>query len=475
MSKLSAGHTIGNIFGKVTDIIIKRIDNYFDNKTIMDSIVEKIDNALDCNEKSRNEIKIKLEDLSAIWLKYNNTFTSNNEEQQKKQKRVENVAAAALNNTNSDNATINTVSNNENNNQNEDMNKPAEITQKDSSSYELSAEANNFYTDCIEPYRTILETRNVLGKIKALVEIVDRHGNCPSLVVMKDFRDEESDDLLSIAGLLARVTAKNHIFRVVRIALRLLKDEYKLPDAFIPNVIVAALGHDIGKFPEYRKDDTYSKLDHPVISAKVVATVIPQTEITWITAVLEAIRAHHSNMNNNNDMVLILLKDADGRAREEGVTKQSPALKSKPLKEWFDVGEFLGMVRPHINVTQTNNRWGAFSHDGVVYVNPEFMFQLANEYAIKKEIINIQLIQRKNLEKVVKDVVKILYDSKKLTPDMKENWHYRRYSIETQMGKKVANINLIPIVESNFANVDEIERIKDSISDNIVKVEAKTK
>ncbi|MDI9559708.1 MAG: hypothetical protein QM235_02340, partial [Pseudomonadota bacterium] len=61
------------------------------------------------------------------------------------------------------------------------------------------------------------------------------------------------------------------------------------------------------------------------------------------------------------------------------------------------------------------------------------------------------------------------------TPDMKENWHYRRYSIETQMGKKVANINLIPIVESNFANVDEIERIKDSISDNIVKVEAKTK
>jgi hypothetical protein len=43
------------------------------------------------------------------------------------------------------------------------------------------------------------------------------------------------------------------------------------------------------------------------------------------------------------------------------------------------------------------------------------------------------------------------------------------------MGKKVANINLIPIVESNFANVDEIERIKDSISDNIVKVEAKTK
>ncbi|HOS59001.1 MAG TPA: HD domain-containing protein [Syntrophorhabdaceae bacterium] len=475
MSKLSAGHTIGNIFGKVTDIIIKRIDNYFDNKTIMDSIVEKIDNALDCNEKSRNEIKIKLEDLSAIWLKYNNTFTSNNEEQQKKQKRVENVAAAALNNTNSDNATINTVSNNENNNQNEDMNKPAEITQKDSSSYELSAEANNFYTDCIEPYRTILETRNVLGKIKALVEIVDRHGNCPSLVVMKDFRDEESDDLLSIAGLLARVTAKNHIFRVVRIALRLLKDEYKLPDAFIPNVIVAALGHDIGKFPEYRKDDTYSKLDHPVISAKVVATVIPQTEITWITPVLEAIRAHHSNINNNNDMVLILLKDADGRAREEEVTKQSPALKSKPLKEWFDVGEFLGMVRPHINVTQTNNRWGAFSHDGVVYVNPEFMFQLANEYAIKKEIINIQLIQRKNLEKVVKDVVKILYDSKKLTPDMKENWHYRRYSIETQMGKKVANINLIPIVESNFANVDEIERIKDSISDNIVKVEAKTK
>ena len=103
----------------------------------------------------------------------------------------------------------------------------------------------------------MLENRNVLDKVNNLVEIIDRYGDCPSLVISKDFKDEESDDLSSIVGLLSKVTAKNHTFRTVRIALKLIKDEYCLPDAYIPSVIIAALGHDIGKFPEYRKGNTY--------------------------------------------------------------------------------------------------------------------------------------------------------------------------------------------------------------------------
>lgn len=294
-------------------------------------------------------------------------------------------------------------------------------------------------------------------------------------MVTKDYKDEESDDLSNVASILAKVTAKNHIFRVARIALKLLKDEYAMTDAFIPGVIVATLGHDIGKFPKYREFDTYKKLDHPNISAKVVEEILPSAETTWASAVIEAIRSHHSNNHNNNDPVLMLLKDADSRAREEEVTRQNPALKSKTLNEWFDVNEYLGIIRPHINVTQTNNKWGAFSHDGVVYLSPEFMYQMLNDYALKKEIFNIQLIQKKNLERFVKEVVKILYGKTMLTPDMKDNWYYRRYTIETRMGRKVPNVNLIPLIQNNFGNVDEIERVKDSISDNILKIEPKLK
>ncbi|MDI9561815.1 MAG: HD domain-containing protein [Pseudomonadota bacterium] len=467
MSILSfAGHTISKVFVKGTDKIINRIDNYFDgnNNKERQLLPQKSDNERSKKGKKK-QIKVKLEDLSTIWLKYNNTFLSDKIQENKQEERQ----------TGQENAPLTVEKTDDVPDSVEKQNAAVSTIEKEKGIYILTAEANKFYTDCIDPHRTVLENRNVLDKVNNLVEIIDRYGDCPSLVISKDFKDEESDDLSSIVGLLSKVTAKNHTFRTVRIALKLIKDEYCLPDAYIPSVIIAALGHDIGKFPEYRKGNTYQKLDHPIVSAKVVETILSPKEITWIGGVLEAIKMHHSNTTNNNDTVLMVLKDADSKAREEEVAGQSQGLKSKSFDEWFDVKEYLSIIQPHINVTQTNNKWSAFSHNGVVYLAPEFVYQIANDYAIKKGIINIQLIQRKNFEKVVKIVVKKLYDCKMLTPDMKENWYYRRYVIETQKGNKIPNINLVPIVENNFENVAEIERIKDAISDNIINVEVKIK
>ena len=89
MSILSfAGHTISKVFVKGTDKIINRIDNYFDgnNNKERQLLPQKSDNERSKKGKKK-QIKVKLEDLSTIWLKYNNTFLSDKIQENKQEER----------------------------------------------------------------------------------------------------------------------------------------------------------------------------------------------------------------------------------------------------------------------------------------------------------------------------------------------------------------------------------------------------
>ena len=60
--------------------------------------------------------------------------------------------------------------------------------------------------------------------------------------------EEECTDLYSIRDTLAKVTLRDHTYRVTELALALLK-ETRDGDLMIPKVLAAALGHDLGKIP----------------------------------------------------------------------------------------------------------------------------------------------------------------------------------------------------------------------------------
>ena len=73
-------------------------------------------------------------------------------------------------------------------------------------------------------------------------------GGCPSLV-RQDY-DTERDDAPRIAEILAHVSLRDHTFRTARIALQILHDRYgEKPVAYVTVMLIAALGHDLGKIP----------------------------------------------------------------------------------------------------------------------------------------------------------------------------------------------------------------------------------
>ena len=83
------------------------------------------------------------------------------------------------------------------------------------------------------------------------------------LGVVDTITDSERSEVTRVGAILSKVTLRDHTFNVARIALRLLKDTYHDPVGYIPAVIIAALGHDLGKISELRSGDKYVKADHP--------------------------------------------------------------------------------------------------------------------------------------------------------------------------------------------------------------------
>ncbi len=100
-----------------------------------------------------------------------------------------------------------------------------------------------FYGEVIEPHKEVLT--GVLEGINRIMEILEEYGDCPSVVDI--VTDSEKKVATRVGDILSKVTLRDHTFSVVRIALRLLKETYRDPVGYMPAVIIAALGHDLGK------------------------------------------------------------------------------------------------------------------------------------------------------------------------------------------------------------------------------------
>jgi hypothetical protein len=306
----------------------------------------------------------------------------------------------------------------------------------------------------IEPHKEALAS--MLEGINRIIELLERYGDCPSVV--HTIADSEKKVATRVGDILSKVTLREHTFNVVRIALRLLKDTYHDPVGYVPPVIIAALGHDLGKIPEFRSQDKYVKADHPLTSVSIVEEIFEKDkDAHWLKMVIKAIGEHHQSATNQ---LSELLKEADGKARQLEI-EQAEKCASLAWEEWFDCKELLRRVGATVNVTQTGSAFRAFSVDDAVYCDPTFLYETAGAMAAERSIIDVTLLRDTDKDRALRRIVESLRKSNMLTSELGKAYTTRRYEIQVEQGKP-KKMFLVPIRASAFENRAEFEAIKAS-------------
>ena len=119
---------------------------------------------------------------------------------------------------------------------------------------------------------------------RQLVQLLDREGDCPSVVDVRG--DVEAAWEANIYRLLARTTLLDHSLDVADQVVCLLADNQAWH--VIPDTLVAALAHDLGKLPSAR-GTLYALGEHPLAAGTVLAGVPGFKELGRKEEILRAI------------------------------------------------------------------------------------------------------------------------------------------------------------------------------------------
>ncbi len=309
-----------------------------------------------------------------------------------------------------------------------------------------------FYDEVIEPHKETLA--GMLEGINRIMELLERYGDCPSVVDV--IADSEKRAATRVGDILSKVALRDHTFNVARITLRLLMDAYDDPVGYIPVVIIAALGHDLGKIPQLRSLGKYVKADHPLTSVSIVEEVFEKDkDAHWLKMVAKAIGEHHQSAT---DRLSELLKEADGKARQLEI-EQAERRASLTWEEWFDCKELLRRVGATVNVTQTGSAFRAFSVEDTVYCDPTFLYEKAGAMAAERGIIDITLLRDTDKDRALRRIVESLRKADMLTSELGKAYTTRRYEMQIEQGKPKRAF-LVPVKANAFENKAEFEAIR---------------
>jgi hypothetical protein len=382
-------------------------------------------------ELPAEKIVLSLDDLCPIWIKYNSSFKPGTVAKETAEATASGPEGTALSSP------------------------PCEDTGASGdrpASGKAVMTVQAFYSEVIDPHKDALA--GMLEGINRIMEILERYGDCPSVV--DTIAGSEKKAATRIGDILSKVTLRDHTFNVARIALRLLKETYHDPVGYVPAVIIAALGHDLGKIPQLRSEGKYVKADHPPASVSIVEGIFEKDKgAHWLKMVTKAIGEHHQSAT---DPLSELLKEADGKARQLEI-EQAERQASVRWEEWFDCRELLRRVGATVNVTQTGSAFRAFSVDGTVYCDQTFLYETAGAMAAEKSIIDITLLRDTDKERAVRRIVESLRNADMLASELGKAYTTRRYEIRVEQGKPKRML-LVPIKAGAFENRADFEEIK---------------
>ena len=219
-------------------------------------------------------------------------------------------------------------------------------------------------------------------------------------------------------------------------------------------MIIAALGHDLGKIPQLRSQGKYVKADHPLTSVSIVEEIFEKDkDAHWLKMVAKAIGEHHQSAT---DQLSELLKEADGKARQMEI-EQAEKRASLAWEEWFDCKELLRRVGATVNVTQTGSAFRAFSVDDAVYCDPTFLYETAGAMAAERSIIDITLLRDTDKDRALRRIVESLRKSDVLTSELGKAYTTRRYEIQVEQGKPKRTF-LVPVKARRLREPGRVRR-----------------
>jgi len=363
-----------------------------------------------------------------------------------------------------------------------------------------------FYQKHVAPFEKILGTSGYLKPVTSLLSLLDAHGDCPSVIKLD--QDHEYQASQNVYDLLSKITLLDHSINVAeQMIADVIRSKTKDPEMIMGKILVAALGHDIGKIPGLMNGENCRKGDHPYISYLVLKNVILTETSPQHEDILSAVKSHHFQVREGftHD-----LRKADQAAREMEAEQLSlrgesaspliqmlheqTALESanqqqmKNPKEkgaspniidlsWLALDEFLAFIEPEINRIENKTYFRAFSmNNGLVYIMlslvSEAVIQLAKRHNHTEVLVNADTTEKK---RSIEFTVKTLLGEKGLIPSfIGKGFAGARFGLMDANGKKKMVGIYMPVearaFKTSLADL-ESKKIKDSIISEIVEVQ----
>ena len=271
-----------------------------------------------------------------------------------------------------------------------------------------------------------------------ILKLLDKEGNCPSVVDIHGDVEGNWDE--NTYRLLAQTTLLDHSLNVAEQVVQILSDNKAWH--VIPDTMVAALAHDLGKLQSLR-GYLYSLGEHPLAAGRPLAGIAGFNELPKKDEILRAVRLHHKmvqgllgktlkkadqlarqkeleetvlqedtekevNENIPPDMAQPETKNITTAARQaqadiyndndafDQEKSKSVAPKLMDISGWFDASQFLEDLKPYIN-KMFGRRFLAFSMpDGHVYFQVKVLEEVARKQAQKAGCMEIAAMAQRD-------------------------------------------------------------------------------
>ncbi|OPL12121.1 MAG: hypothetical protein AVO38_03575 [delta proteobacterium ML8_D] len=304
-----------------------------------------------------------------------------------------------------------------------------------------------FYQKHVLPCEKILSVSGYLSPVNSLLSLLDTHGDCPSVIQRE--QDHEYQAVANVYDLLAKITLMDHSLNVAEQMIAfVLKAKTRDPEMIMGKILVAALGHDIGKIPGLMDGQPSRKGDHPYISYLVLKNVILTDVSPQHEEILTAVKSHHFPVQEGFTHEL---RKADQAAREMesemlSMKEESGSELMRIMQEqlfyevrniapgenekkkgkipdlldlsWLDLDEFFQRIEPEINRVETSGYFRAFSmNNGLVYL----MLSLVSETVIHlaKQTNHLEILvdaDSKTKKRSIEYTIKTMLAEKGLIP-----------------------------------------------------------
>ena len=349
-----------------------------------------------------------------------------------------------------------------------------------------------------------------------ILKLLDQEGHCPSVVDIQGDVEGSWDE--NTYQLLAGTTLLDHSLNVAEQVVKLLSEGESWH--VIPDTMVAALSHDLGKL-ESMRGYLYSLGEHPLAAGRPLAGIPGFKELRRKDEILQAIKLHHKKpqgllgktlkkadqkarqieledaalkidttaVNPVENINPVPVKDKPGtkstaawKAQEDiynetgGAGREKEKTKTPQLMDisgWFDAAGFLEELKPYIN-KMFGRRFMAFSmSDGHVYFQAKVLEEVARKLAEQAGNMEIATMGQRDesMRSVLLSIVNHLRADHEVIARglIKDNFFGGYFNVTRKIGKPIKGY-YTPFHAEAFGSIAEMEHNKPKMLRDIVKV-----